>query len=123
MYGNHDEVNVLKGKTLAECKQVDVGQDEVHFLTEDGDAYRLTHHQDCCESVWLAEVIGDLDDLVGAELVEAEEVGGESEEDGEWGDSRTWTFYKFRTRKGSVTLRWCGESNGYYSESVDFEKF
>lgn len=121
MYTN-DEVEVLKGKTLVECKQVDVGQDEVHFVVSDDEAYKLTHYQDCCESVYLAEVIGDLDDLVGAELVEAEEVAGESGEISEWGDSCTWTFYKFRTRKGSVTLRWCGESNGYYSESVDFTK-
>jgi hypothetical protein len=81
---------------------------------------RFQHHQDCCESVYIEDICGDLDDLVGAPLVEAEEVSDyEGEATGD--ESYTWTFYRFRTRKGSVSVRWYGSSNGYYSEGVSVE--
>lgn len=77
------------------------------------------HYQDCCECVYLADVTGDLDDLLEAEIYDARE---DSERGGEHGDSTyTWTFYNIRTSKGTITLRFNGESNGYYSEEVDFD--
>ena len=83
---------------------------------------RFQHHQDCCEHVYIEDICGDLNDLVGSPLLEAEEV---SDYDAgplvEYEESHTWTFYKFATRKGFVTVRWYGSSNGYYSESVSVE--
>ena len=78
------------------------------------------HSQDCCEHVSIEDVCGDLEDLVGEPLLMAEEVSGETPVDFNEAEheSVTWTFYKFATRKGYVDVRWLGESNGYYSESV-----
>ena len=85
------------------------------------DRYVFFHEQNCCESVGINDVVGDLSDLVGEPLLIADEVSGETPVDFNERDheSVTWTFYKFATRKGYVDVRWLGESNGYYSESVE----
>ena len=131
-------IEVLKGKTL---EKVYVKGDEIKFDTAEGNSYRMYHSQDCCESVSIEEIIGDLSDLVGSPILLAEEVSStepepnikaerdkeraEAEASGGYyygHDSETWTFYKLSTIKGSVTIRWYGSSNGYYSESVSFEE-
>lgn len=102
-----------------------VGDDRLTFNTASGKEFLMHHYQNCYESVSLYDVIGDLSDIVGEEILEAEEATSDIHPDGyerEYCDSFTWTFYKIRTRKGGVTLRWLGESNGYYSESVYFER-
>lgn len=104
--------------------------DEMIFVRDDGAKFMFYHEQDCCESVGIVDIVGELTDLVGYPLTMAEEVGEGSEEVPEehkehlyyFEDSHTWTFYKFATVQGYVTVRWLGTSNGYYSEGVDFKR-
>ena len=116
-------IGVLIGLTLSEVTGT-VGGDEIIFISTCGRKFIMFHEQDCCESVDIADIVGDLQDLVGEPILAAEEVTGETAQPSDWKpdfdlDSYTWTFYKLATRKGYVDIRWLGESNGYYSESVD----
>ncbi len=112
-------VEVLKGKTLKSVNHVSDGEgDAIYFETVDGERYKMFHMQDCCESVYVEDVGGNLEDLVDSPILEAEETTDTGT--GEYGDTYTWTFYKLGTIKGHVNIRWNGSSNGYYSERVDF---
>lgn len=118
-----EDISVLLGKTLTHCVGRK-GEDEIRFVTTDGETYVLYHCQDCCESVVVEDICGELSDLVGSPITQAEEVGNEPDpgKPGEYTESWTWTFYRLSTMKGQVVIRWLGESNGYYSESVSFKK-
>ena len=118
MYYDEVKFEELKGKVLVSATVSDY-KDEMKFVTTDGEVYTLYHSQDCCESVEIESIVGDLSDLVGEEILMAEEAqnlfdliksAGKEEED-EYG-SHTWTFYKLATRKGYVDIRWYGSSNG-----------
>lgn len=111
------EFKDLIGKTFSSVVNND--NDEIIFTVNEHEKYMLYHAQDCCESVSVESIDGDLEDLVGSEIFQAEEVDNI---DNDSQGSGTWTYYKLATIKGYVTIRWYGESNGYYSESVDFAK-
>lgn len=112
----------LIGKTLATVTGAEQGSDDMTLRTAEGDGVRFYHRSDCCESVDIVEVIGDVQDLIGSPLVTAEEVSSDGHPDPDTSESFTWTFYRFATAKGSVVVRWLGRSNGYYSESVTVEE-
>ena len=117
------ELNVLVNKTIKSIEGVEKDSDEVIIRTTDGKSYMFNHEQDCCESVFLEDFEGEPEDLIGAFITSAEEVTGEvSDEMEDECECPQWTFYKIETNKGGLWMRWLGDSNGYYSTSVDFDE-
>lgn len=88
------------------------GSGKIKIYFKSGLLLEMQHYQECCE-----DVCGDENNLIGYPLLVCEENVKSSDHDC---GSETWTFYKFATQKGYVDIRWLGESNGYYSESVDW---
>lgn len=118
-YGDFD-FSKLIGETIISIRKT---IDELEFRFKSGKEVIFYHSQDCCESVTIDDVIGDLNCLIGKPLVMAEEIIS-TEKNGnepEYYESFTWTFYKFANINGYVTVRWFGDSNGYYSETVDIK--
>ena len=112
-------VSILKGKILKDIKIE--GTENIFFIDEDGIEYEMFHDYDCCENVYIEDICGDINNLIGSKIIMAEEViNRDLSPLNKFDESYTWTFYKFATVKGYVTIRWYGESNGYYSERVDF---
>jgi hypothetical protein len=130
-YREQLNVDVMLGEVLKNVIRINAhetessyGDEEIIFELVSGKKYKLFHRQDCCESVTIKDISGDLNDLVGLPLKMSEEVASFDENakisESRGGDSHTWTFYKFATEKGYVTMSWYGTSNGYYSEGVNF---
>lgn len=114
-----DVLEHLKGQTVTKIDGLKEGSERVTFYCESGDEFVFFHAEDCCETVEVSQIDGEAADLIGAPLVMAEEVSSEGEPSREeYDESFTWTFYKFATSLGYVTVRWYGTSNGYYSERV-----
>lgn len=117
------QFSVLEGLVITKITG-SVGDDEMTFEIEGGRTFRLYYEADCWATCIIEDIAGDLDDLLNSPIFLAEEVSNSRENpEGvsfEYQDSFTWTFYKLSTIKGSVTIRWYGKSNGYYSETAKF---
>jgi hypothetical protein len=97
--------------------------DTVSFVFDNGDRAEFYHSQDCCETVELTRVFGNVENLVGEPLTIAED---DHPSDPDWhkesyDEHHTWTRYRFGTLKGIVEFWWLGESSGYYGEDVDLK--
>lgn len=119
------KIENLIGGTVTHVFGLEKGYGEVSFRVDtDEGLFSLCfyHSQDCCETVTLEDFEGDPADLIGAVFLGVEETSGDAPPDYQCSYiSCTWTFYFVNTSKGSIWMRWLGESNGYYSEAVDID--
>ena len=120
------DFNILKGPTIISIDGLEDDSAEVIFTTSEGRRFEMSHSQDCCERVSIEDVCGDVNDLLNSPILLAEEVTSDEDPvdvNKEYHDDLyCWTVYKLSTFKGDVTIRWYGESNGYYSVGVDFHE-
>lgn len=113
----------LIGQTITEIS-APIGDAEILIRTAQG-GIRAFHEVDCCESVDLMRVDGDVETLIGGVVTMAEDDTGcvppDWAEKAYEGESVTWTKLTLGTASGSVHFWVCGSSNGYYSETLEFE--
>lgn len=128
-YDYNTKFEDLLGKEVAEILGDHAGSEKLTFVLTDGTKYSMEYFGDCCASCSIEDICGDTKDLIGT-IVRAEAPSSldqfdENEEakkaaGGRDPESFTWTFFIVGTNKGTVTIRWYGSSNGYYSESPTF---
>ena len=117
------EIKELTGLIVAD---IDIADDELRITTKCGRQFQFYHYQDCCEYVRIVDTKGDMNILKGQKLVKVSMNAYEEDPEDIEGldighdESRTWTDITFATDGDTVISRWVGESNGYYSESVNF---
>lgn len=113
------ELSSLVGEVLT---HIDAdGDEEIMLTTASGRKIHIYHMQSCCESVRIEDTQGKWHELIGKVIVEASE-DVRSSGGPQCPESWTRTTLTFRVDGATVISRWIGESNGYYSESVDIEE-
>lgn len=112
--GNKDSVEAFReamGKTIKTLSLID--DDALHFVFEDDTKIKLFDDgQSCCEIRYM-RTDDNLEDFIGAELLDAEVADGPSQE-GEWGEAHDIQFLKIKTSIGVFTMTSHNEHNGYY---------
>ena len=115
----------LLGFTLSAVERDEVYSQErfmahesIVFTRTDGVQVGMYHVQECCEHVWIEEIHGDLQALIGYPLTTAEVYTRDGHN--RYGNTQLFTFYRIGNERHLATIRWCGESH-YYSIGVTVE--
>ena len=115
----------LKGKTITSIDGIKTDDTLTTITTSDGIIFTLEHEQDCCEDVRVYGTVGNIDDILNAEVTVAEDtttMDNPNAPDYKAYESATWSQFRIGTNKGTFEIWWLGESNGYYSESVSVRR-
>lgn len=111
-YWNNDvDISEFIGKIFTKI------EDNSIFYTAEKQ-YEMYHSQDCCESVDLQEIIGDISDIIFEEIINAYITDEEGENPEYASEAQEWTNFHIASAKGEVVFRWFGSSNGYYGTGV-----
>lgn len=118
------EPHKLFARRIKAIDGLERGSDDVRIILEDDGYIHQYHETDCCESVSVEQVDGDVQKHIGATIysIEVKVLDYNDLPAGTLNytpESLTATFYTMKTSKGYLDWRWFGESNGYYSERVD----
>ncbi len=109
--------DALVGEVL-DAVDIDREENQILLTTRSGRRFLVYHEQDCCETVAMHWQDGSFDKLIGKPIIEARDIAIDTSEEA-IDSSQTTTTLIFRVDDQTVISRWIGDSNGYYSESVD----
>lgn len=119
MLTNQTTLDTLIGEVLTYVDTNDKN-DVIMLTTASGRIIKIYHEQDCCEIVQIVDMEGKWHDLIGKVIVETRHESVEDRDPPEpTNGSQTHTTLTFKADDATVISRWIGDSNGYYSESVD----
>lgn len=106
----------FKNKVIKNISGLEKGSQEVYFECEDGTKYFLYHYQVCSEKVYIEEIAGNINDIIGCKINIADVVTS--------GNSNIFlqTFFTLSSDKGSLIFRWIGESVGSVLVDVSFNE-
>lgn len=103
----------MVGKVFSKI-EMDRHQEFIIFSFEDGSVFKMGHNQECCEKVYLEDIVGDITKMIGQTVISASHTS-----DGDLSDDGVtvieYNFYTIQGNLDSITLRWYGETNSCYS--------
>jgi hypothetical protein len=113
----------IAGKHVVDVKGYVGARDVVLTLTTGATTERaiLSADHGSNSTAVLGQIDGDLEDLVGDEIVAAYMTFSQKSEGfGSFGSLLGVTFVHIRTRRNDITLHWSGDDSQYYSASVEY---